>query len=61
LPKGEAKSRTLPAVRLATSDIKAVEAAAKAKNQTVSEWIRSTIQAIIQPTRSDNANSQNNS
>jgi hypothetical protein len=43
LPKGEAKSRTLPAVRFAASDIKAVETAAKAKNQTVSEWVRSTL------------------
>lgn len=43
LPKGEAKSRTLPAVRFAVSDIKAVETAAKAKNQTVSQWVRSTL------------------
>ncbi len=43
LPKGEAKNKTLPAVRFAPSDIKAVEVAAKAKNQTVSEWVRSTL------------------
>jgi hypothetical protein len=43
LPKGEAKNRTLPAVRFAPSDIKAVETAAKAQNQTVSEWVRSTL------------------
>jgi hypothetical protein len=43
LPKGEAKNRTLPAVRFAASDIKAVEEAAKANNQTVSEWVRSTL------------------
>lgn len=43
LPKGEAKNRTLPAVRFAASDIKAVEEAAKARNQTVSQWVRSTL------------------
>jgi hypothetical protein len=43
LPKGEAKNKTLPAVRFAPSDIKAVEEAAKAKSQTVSEWVRSTL------------------
>lgn len=43
LPKGEAKNKTLPAVRFSPSDIKAVEGAAKAKNQTVSEWVRSTL------------------
>jgi hypothetical protein len=46
LPKGEAKNRTLPAVRFSPSDIQAVEAAAKAKNQTVSEWVRSTLLTV---------------
>jgi hypothetical protein len=40
LPRGEAKARIVP-VRFAPDDIRAVEAAAKADNQTVSEWIRS--------------------
>jgi hypothetical protein len=43
LPKGEAKNGILPAVRFAASDIKAVEAAAKARNQSVSGWVRSTL------------------
>jgi hypothetical protein len=34
-------------VRFAADDLKALEAAAKAKNQTVSEWIRSTISATL--------------
>jgi hypothetical protein len=45
LPKGEAKNRTLPAVRFAPSDMQAVEAAARAKSQSVSEWVRSTLLA----------------
>jgi len=47
LPKGEAKGRIVP-VRFAGDDLKAIAAAAKAKNQTVSEWIRSTLNAAIQ-------------
>ena len=47
LPKGEAKGRIVP-VRFASEDIRAVEAAAKASGQTVSEWIRSTLNAAIQ-------------
>jgi hypothetical protein len=46
LPKGEAKGRIVP-VRFNTEDIKAIEAAAKANNQTLSEWIRSTLNAAI--------------
>ncbi|MGB8770746.1 MAG: hypothetical protein WCC92_14095 [Candidatus Korobacteraceae bacterium] len=46
LPKGEAKGKIMP-VRLAADRIKAVEAAAKAKKQTVSEWVRSTIDAAL--------------
>ena len=46
LPKGEAKGRIVP-VRFAPEDIRAVEAAAKANKQTVSEWIRSTLNAAI--------------
>ena len=48
LPKGEAKGRIVP-VRFAGDDLKAIAAAAKASNQNVSEWIRSTIQAVLQP------------
>lgn len=47
LPKGEAKGRIVP-VRFAIDDLRAMTAAAKAKNQSLSEWIRSTISAAIQ-------------
>jgi hypothetical protein len=47
LPKGEAKGRIVP-VRFTANAIKAVEVAAKAKKQTVSEWIRSTSLAAIE-------------
>jgi len=46
LPKGQAKGKIVP-VRFAPEDIRAVETAAKASNQTVSEWIRSTLNAAI--------------
>jgi predicted HicB family RNase H-like nuclease len=46
LPKGEAKGK-LVALRLSASDVKRVSAAAKAKKQTVSEWIRSTLEASL--------------
>jgi hypothetical protein len=42
LPKGEAMGRVIQ-VRLTAQDTKAIEAAAKATNQTVSEWIRGLI------------------
>jgi len=42
LPKGEAKGRIVP-VRFTRNDLKVMEAAARARNQTVSEWIRSTV------------------
>ena len=48
LPRGEAKGRIVP-VRFKAEDLKAMEAAAKASNQTVSEWVRSTIHATLQP------------
>ena len=44
MPKGEAKGRIVP-VRFTPDDLKAMAAAAKAKNQSISEWIRSTIHA----------------
>lgn len=47
LPKGEAKGRIVP-VRFTADDLKAMAAAARASNQTVSEWIRSTLNAAIQ-------------
>ena len=46
LPKGEAKGKIVP-VRFTAEGIRAVEAAAKAKKQTVSAWVRSTIQATL--------------
>lgn len=46
LPKGEAKGRIVP-VRFTGEALKAMIAAAKANNQTLSEWIRSTLNAAI--------------
>lgn len=46
LPKGNAKA-TMLRVRITPEEAKAVEAAAKAKGQKVSEWIRSTINANL--------------
>jgi hypothetical protein len=48
LPKGEAKGRIVP-VRFTGDDLKAMESAAKASNQNVSEWIRITIHATLNP------------
>jgi predicted HicB family RNase H-like nuclease len=47
LPKGTAKGSIVP-VRFNPEDRKQVEAAAKAGEQSVSEWIRSTLAAAIQ-------------
>jgi predicted HicB family RNase H-like nuclease len=47
LPKGEAKGRIVP-VRFTGEDVKAMAAAAKTKDQSVSQWIRSTIHATLQ-------------
>jgi hypothetical protein len=44
LPKGQAKERSVQ-VRFSVSDLKRIAAAAKANRQTVSEWIRSTLNA----------------
>ncbi len=49
LPKGEAKGRIVP-VRFNPLDIKRIESAAKASDQTVSEWIRNTVNAAVQET-----------
>jgi hypothetical protein len=46
LPKGEAKGRIVP-VRFNADDLRAIEAAAKAKKLTISEWIRSTLNAAM--------------
>jgi hypothetical protein len=47
LPKGEAMGRVIQ-VRFTALDTKAIEAAAKASDQNVSEWIRSTIHASLE-------------
>jgi predicted HicB family RNase H-like nuclease len=47
LPKGTAKGSIVP-VRFSPEDRKRVEAAARAKKQTISEWIRSTLYAAIE-------------
>jgi len=46
LPKGDAKSSIVP-IRLNTEDRKRIEAAARAADQSVSEWIRGTLAAAI--------------
>jgi hypothetical protein len=48
LPKGEAKGRIVP-VRFTVDDLKAMEAAAKASDKSLSEWIRGAIGAALQP------------
>ena len=49
LPKGAAKGRIVP-VRFTGDDMKAIAVRAKANNQTVSHWIRSTIMGELRPT-----------
>jgi hypothetical protein len=46
LPKGEAMGSVIQ-VRFTAQDTKAIEVAAKASDQTVSEWVRSTIHATL--------------
>jgi predicted HicB family RNase H-like nuclease len=46
LPKGEAKAGTLR-VRVTPDELRTIEAKARAKKQTVSDWIRSTIDAAL--------------
>ena len=46
LPKGEAMGRIVP-VRFAPDVLKAMDAAAKSGKQSLSEWIRSTINAAL--------------
>jgi len=47
LPKGHAKAAPIQ-VRLSPEERKRVEVAAKAKKQTVSEWVRSTLSAALE-------------
>ena len=46
LPKGEAKGKIVP-IRFNADNLRRVERAAKAKNLSVSEWIRSTLEANL--------------
>ena len=46
LPKGEAKVGTLR-IRVTPDELRAIEARAKSAKQTVSEWIRSTLNATV--------------
>jgi hypothetical protein len=45
-PRGTAKSRIVP-VRFNSDDLKTMTLRAKANKQTLSEWIRSTLNAAI--------------
>jgi hypothetical protein len=47
LPKGSAKAETLR-IRVTPAELRTFEATAKAKKQTVSEWIRSTLGAALE-------------
>ena len=47
LPKGKTKGRIVN-VRFTNEDLRAIEAKAKSHGQTISEWIRSTVNAAIQ-------------
>jgi predicted HicB family RNase H-like nuclease len=47
LPKGSAKAETLR-IRVTPSDLRAFEGLAKASKQTVSEWIRGTLNATLE-------------
>jgi hypothetical protein len=46
LPTGVAKGRVVH-VRFTTEEIERIYAAAKTNNKTISEWIRSTVNAAI--------------
>ncbi len=47
LPKGEAKGKIVP-IRFAPEDLKAITAAAKASDQSISQWIRSTLSTALE-------------
>jgi predicted HicB family RNase H-like nuclease len=46
LPKGHAKAGTLR-VRVTPDELRAIEAAAKGKKQSVSEWIRDVVNITV--------------
>jgi predicted HicB family RNase H-like nuclease len=46
LPKGQAKVGTLR-IRVTPNELRAIESAAKAKKQSMSDWIRSRLKAAI--------------
>lgn len=50
LPKGEAMGRIVP-VRFTADDLRAMEATARTAKQSLSEWIRSTINAALNGNR----------
>jgi hypothetical protein len=47
MAKGEAKGKIVP-IRFNADDLKKVTAAAKANKQTVSEWVRSTLNSALE-------------
>jgi hypothetical protein len=47
MAKGEAKGKIVP-IRFNAEDLKKVTSAAKANQQTVSEWVRSTLYARLE-------------
>jgi predicted HicB family RNase H-like nuclease len=47
LPKGNAKAATVR-VRSTPNELRAYEAAAKSKKQSLSEWIRNTLNAAVE-------------
>ena len=47
MAKGEAKGKIVP-IRFNAEALKKVTAAARAKDQTVSEWVRSTINSSLE-------------
>jgi hypothetical protein len=47
LPRGESKGKFLR-VRFAASEIRAIESAAKVRNQSVSEWVRGILRNSLQ-------------
>jgi uncharacterized protein (DUF1778 family) len=47
LPKGSAKAETLR-IRVTPAELRAIEGSAKAKKQTVSDWIRGTLNAAME-------------
>ena len=49
LPQGHAKGQIVP-IRFKPEDLKRITAAAKAGNQTVSEWIRATVHGTLNAT-----------